>query len=173
MFRDALASTGEAAPQLLDIAQLVARSLPDPSQLAAELPIDSAGPRLQRPQGSRCSYSGSITITSLTPDILQTIQKAADDRALTLDIGNNYIELEFEGRDSNQFVVDFLRILAKAVGTASGEFRCEITADRQDPLYEFFTIRDSKLFRQRGLIIRESEEDITDKTSLTRQSETS
>jgi Fe-S oxidoreductase len=28
MFRDALASTGEAAPQLLDIAQIAARSLP-------------------------------------------------------------------------------------------------------------------------------------------------
>jgi hypothetical protein len=28
MFRDALASTGEAAPQLLDIAQIAARGLP-------------------------------------------------------------------------------------------------------------------------------------------------
>jgi hypothetical protein len=28
MFRDALASTGEPAPHLLDIAQLVARSIP-------------------------------------------------------------------------------------------------------------------------------------------------
>jgi Fe-S oxidoreductase len=29
MFRDALAATGEAAPQLLDIAQLAARRLPE------------------------------------------------------------------------------------------------------------------------------------------------
>jgi hypothetical protein len=28
MFRDALAATGEAAPQLMDIAQLAARGLP-------------------------------------------------------------------------------------------------------------------------------------------------
>jgi hypothetical protein len=28
MFRDALSATGEAAPQLLDIAQLTARNLP-------------------------------------------------------------------------------------------------------------------------------------------------
>jgi len=172
MFRDALASTGESAPQLLDIVQLVARSLPDPAHPATPSPQESAGPRLQRPAGSHCSYSGSISITSLTPEILETIQKAADDRALTLDIGNNYIEFEFEGRDSNQFVVDFFRILAKAVRTASGEFRCEITADKQEPLYEFFKFRDSKLFRQRGLIVRESEEDITDNTSLTQQSET-
>ena len=173
MFRDALASTGEAAPQLLDIAQLVARRLPDPAQHAAELRADSSGPRLQRPEGSRCSYSGSITTTSLTSDVIETIQEAADDRALTLDIGNNYIELEFDGRDSSQFVVDFLRIMAKAVGTASGEFRCEITANKQEPLYEFFKIRDSRLFRQRGLIVRESEEDITSgNTSPTQQSET-
>jgi Fe-S oxidoreductase len=160
MFRDALASSGEAAPQLLDIAQLVARSLP-PAQPEPAQPAMDSGPRLQRPKGSRCSYSGSIKSLALTPDTLETIQKAADARALTLDIGNNYIQLEFEGRDANQFVVDFLRILATAVGTASGEFRCEITVEKQDPLYEFFTIRDSKLFRQRGLIVRESEEDIT------------
>jgi len=159
MFRDALASSGDSAPNLVDIAQLVARSLPPvepPAQPAAD-----AGPRLERPKGSHCNYSGSITIDPLTPDTLETIHKAADERALTLDIGNNYIEFEFEGRDNNQFVVDFLRILAKAVENASGEFRCEITVDKQDPLYEFFTIRDSKLFRQRGLIVRESEEDIT------------
>ena len=159
MFRDALASSGDAAPNLVDIAQLVARALP-PLEPPAQ-PIADAGPRLERPKGSHCSYTGSITIDPLTPDTLETIHKAADERALTLDIGNNYIEFEFEGRDSNQFVVDFLRILAKAVGTATGEFRCEITVDKQDPLYEFFTIRDSKLFRQRGLIVRESEEDIT------------
>jgi hypothetical protein len=29
MFRDALAATGESAPQLLDIAQLAARGLPE------------------------------------------------------------------------------------------------------------------------------------------------
>jgi hypothetical protein len=30
MFRDALASQGDGAPQLLDIAQLAARDLPEP-----------------------------------------------------------------------------------------------------------------------------------------------
>jgi hypothetical protein len=97
----------------------------------------------------------------LTSETIEAVQKAADKRGLILDIGNNYIELDFEGRDSNQFVVDFLRILAQAVGTACGEFRCEIAVEQEDPLYEFFKIRDGRLIRQRGLIVRESEEDIS------------
>jgi Fe-S oxidoreductase len=185
MFRDALASTAGTAPQLLDIAQLAARSLPpavpnpprqNPQEPMAPIhpihptdpiaPIDppgsSSGPRLSRPSGSRCTYTGHITTGSLlTSETIEAVQKAADERGLILDIGNNYIECEFEGRDSNQFVVGFLRILAQAVGSASGEFRCEITVEHEDPLYEFFKIRDGRLIRQRGLILRESEEDIT------------
>jgi Fe-S oxidoreductase len=38
MFRDALAATGDAAPQLLDIAQLTARALPQSSAVKAEQP---------------------------------------------------------------------------------------------------------------------------------------
>ena len=38
MFRDALAATGEAAPQLLDIAQLAARSLPQTITVKTEQP---------------------------------------------------------------------------------------------------------------------------------------
>lgn len=125
-------------------------------------PGSSSGPRLSRPSGSRCTYTGHITTGSLlTSETIEAVQKAADERGLILDIGNNYIECEFEGRDSNQFVVGFLRILAQAVGSASGEFRCEITVEHEDPLYEFFKIRDGRLIRQRGLILRESEEDIT------------
>jgi Fe-S oxidoreductase len=166
MFRDALAATGEGAPQLLDIAQIAARTLPlsnpnQPAQPAAELTVPANGPKLTRPQGAHCSYSGAISTPALSPGAVETIQKAADASGLSIEIGNNYIEFEFEGRDSNQFVVDFLRTLAQAVGTASGEFRCEVKVDKEDPLYEFFSIRDSRLIRQRGLIVREPEEDIT------------
>jgi Fe-S oxidoreductase len=166
MFRDALASTGRPAPQLLDIAQIAARSLPsgDPgpqTQGALESMVPPSGPRLSRPAGSRCSYSGHITTTLLTAEAIETVQQAADSRGLTLDIGNNYIEFEFEGRDSNQFVVEFFRIMARAVRDAKGEFRCEVTAANQDALYEFFKIREGRLIRQRGLVVRESEEDIT------------
>jgi len=33
MFRDALATTGESAPQLLDIAEIAARGLPPPQEV--------------------------------------------------------------------------------------------------------------------------------------------
>jgi hypothetical protein len=166
MFRDALAATGEGAPQLLDIAQIAARSLPSnkpepPAQSAAEPKAPASLPRLTRPAGAHCFYSGTINTPALSHNAVQTIEKAADACGLSLDIGNNYIEFAFEGRDSNQFVVGFLRTLAHAVGTANGEFRCEVKVGKEDSLYEFFMIRNGRLIRQRGLIVREPEEDIT------------
>jgi hypothetical protein len=123
--------------------------------------VQANGPKLTRPEGALCSYSGAITTPALSHDAVETIRKAADASDLSIEIGNNYIEFEFDGRDHDQFVVDFLRTLAKAVGTATGEFRCEVKLDKEDPLYEFFLIRDSRLIRQRGLIVREREQDIT------------
>ena len=166
MFRDALAATGEGAPQLLDIAQIAARSLPtakpEPTaQLAVESKVPESESPLTRPPGAHCSYSGVIHTTALSHDAIETIQKAADASGLSVEIGNNYIEFDFEGRDSNQFVVEFLRTLAHAVETASGEFRCEVQVEKEDPLFEFFSIREGRLIRQRAVIVREKEEDIT------------
>jgi hypothetical protein len=118
-------------------------------------------PKLVRPQGAICSYSGSIRTDALSHESVENIQKAAESCGLSLDIGNNYVEFAFEGRDSNQFVVEFLRTLAHAVENASGEFRCEVTRENEDPLFEFFSIRNRRLIRQRGVIARENEEDIT------------
>jgi hypothetical protein len=33
--------------------------------------------------------------------------------------------------------------------------------EKADPLFEFFSIRDGRLIRQRGVIVRQQEEDIT------------
>jgi hypothetical protein len=118
-------------------------------------------PKLTRPPGAHCSYSGSVHTTALSHDAVDAIQKAADSCGLSIEIGNNYVEFAFEGRDSNQFVVEFLRTLAHAVETASGEFRCEVKVEKEDTFFEFFSIRDRRLIRQRGVIVRQKEEDIT------------
>jgi hypothetical protein len=126
-----------------------------------ESKVPVSEPRLTRPPGAHCSYSGVIHTTALSHDAIETIQKSADASGLSVEIGNNYIEFDFEGRDSNQFVVDFLRTMAQAVETATGEFRCEVSVEKADPLFEFFSIRDGRLIRQRGVIVRQQEEDIT------------
>ena len=112
-----------------------------------------------RPEGSLCSYSGYLSVPALTPQVAEQVDAAAKAAGLDVEIGNCSIEVEYKGRDSNQFVVEFLKKLAAAIGTASGEIRCEIGTDEADPCFEFFTIRDSKLVRQRGSIVRQPGEE--------------
>jgi hypothetical protein len=120
---------------------------------------------LFRREGSLCSYDAYLTDISLSREAVDALLKDASSCGLSLDAGEDYIEFEFKGRDSNQFVVDFLRRLAASIGSADGEIRCEITIDEQDPLFEFFQIRDRKLFRQRARITREDQEDVTCRAS--------
>jgi hypothetical protein len=108
-----------------------------------------------------CTYSGAIKTEALSHEAVEAIQKAADACGLSIEIGNNYIEFAFEGRDSNQFVVEFLRTMAHFVGTAKGEFRCEVHAEKGDPQFEFFRMRDKRLIRQRAVLVRQAEEDVT------------
>ncbi len=80
-----------------------------------------------RPRGCLCSYQGYLTGFALTSTSLTQIREDARKRGFpNLDLGDNYLEFAFEGRDSNQHVVDFLRMLAPTIGSASGEIRCEV-----------------------------------------------
>ena len=56
---------------------------------------------------------------------------------------------------------EFLRTLAHAIGSATGAFRCEVQVEGEDPFFEFFSIRVGRLLRQRGVIVRQQEDDIT------------
>lgn len=114
-----------------------------------------------RPEDSLCSYTGYLSVPSLAPQASEQVRSAAQDAGLDVDIGSGSIEFEYNGRDSNQFVVDFLKKIASAIGTASGEIRCEITADEGDPCFEFFKIRHSKLIRQKASIVRQPEVEVS------------
>ncbi len=114
-----------------------------------------------RPEGAICSYNGYLSVPSLTPERAEQLESAAQTAGLTIDVGSKSIEFAFEGRDTNLFVVAFLRHVAAIIGTASGEIRCEIAADQADPCFEFFRISNGRLFRQLGEIVRQPEEDVS------------
>lgn len=114
-----------------------------------------------RPEGAVCSYSGYLSVPSLTPQAAELVRSAAQAAGLEVDIGSGSIEFGYDGRDSNRFVVEFLRQVASAIGTASGEVRCEVAADGADPCFEFYRISNGRLLRQTGAIVRQPEEDIS------------
>ena len=113
-----------------------------------------------RPEGAVCSYSGYLSVPTLTPSAAERVLAAALASGLEIDIESGSIEFEYEGRDSNCFVVRFLQEVALLIGTASGEIRCEIAADDRDPCFEFYRISGGRLFRQIGAIVRQPEQDV-------------
>ena len=103
----------------------------------------------QRPAGALCSYSGYLTGFTLDPELVASLRTTAQRIGINLDVERNFIELSFVGRDSNDFVIAFLSELARAIGDADGEIRCEITIDELDPLFEFYRVSEGKLLRQK------------------------
>ena len=62
--------------------------------------------------------------------------------------------IEYEGQDPDRKVLKFLSGIAKVIKDGEGEIECEITKDGFDPCFEFYTIKDSKVYIQPGKIVK-------------------
>jgi hypothetical protein len=72
------------------------------------------------------------------------------------------IEIEYIGRDSSRFIVRTLARLARLIGNADGEVRCQIDGDADELWFEFYRIRDGRLFRQDAEVVRQPEYEVTE-----------
>lgn len=115
--------------------------------------------------GTQRNYSGWLQISV---DLAQRekLKFLAQNVGLELDVGNNYIEFEYQGRDSNQFVVKFLMAMAKIILDAQGEVRCEMEPEEGDPVFNFYSFKEGQLLLQHGEIKRGITELVTVRWSL-------
>lgn len=60
---------------------------------------------------------------------------------------------------SSRFVVRMLKQLANLIGDATGEVQ-RLTGDALEMWYGFYTIRGGRLFRQRGEVVRQQEDEV-------------
>ena len=105
-------------------------------------------------------YDGYLSI-EIPPLQAATIARSAQDKGLLgLEIGRGSLVFKYSGRDTNRWVVDFLRQLAAEVGDACGEIVCTLTHDDSDPTFEFYRISGGRLIRQRGSIVRQPSQDV-------------
>ena len=93
----------------------------------------------------------------------QTLQQLATvlKESQAFNVSPRMIEVEFTGRGTNRVVERTLLQLAPILGNAQGEVRCEVSGDIDQLWFEFFTIRNGRLFRQRGEIVRAPQEEVT------------
>ena len=103
-------------------------------------------------------YSAFLVLKPINDFQIRQIKSIAEKYNLHIDIGDSHLEFEYSGRDSNRFVVKFLRDIAPTIGKAFGEVVCEIINDDRDNDFEFYQIRDGKLLFQPGKIVRGQEQ---------------
>ena len=107
-------------------------------------------------------YSAYLIFDVLPEEEIQKIRSVAENFNLELDIGSDYLEFEYSGRDTERQILIFLCKIAKVIGDAKGEIRCEKHNDEIDPLFEFLKITGGNLLLQKGRIVRENKHKIVD-----------
>lgn len=98
-------------------------------------------------------YSG-MWLAEITDHARERIRDAATSAGLEVDIFHTGIELEYQGRDTNRFVVRLLQQVAAVLGDAEGEIECAVASDSADRHFEFYTVVKGVLVRQVARIVR-------------------
>ena len=76
----------------------------------------------------------------------------------TVKIGVDYLEIAYADQDVSQEIIQLLQSLAEIIQNAVGEIICAVENESADSEFEFYFIKQGKLFRQKGRILREKVE---------------
>lgn len=103
-------------------------------------------------------YGCYMSFAPLSDEKLQQAKSLIDASGVGFDIGANYLEFDYTGRDTNRKVARLLWALAPIIGDAQGEAQCQLNWEGSDATFEFYLIKNYQLIRQRGRIVRETAE---------------
>ncbi|MCC7124600.1 MAG: hypothetical protein IT178_07115 [Acidobacteria bacterium] len=129
---------------------------------ASGLSLMSINSDLNRPESDlRCWYSGYLIVGHLSEGVTRKVADLVSEFP-GFEVTSTAIELEYKGRDSSRAIVRALLRLARLIENADGEVRCQIEGDSDQLWFEFYWIRDRRLFRQRADVVRQPEREVTE-----------
>ncbi len=103
------------------------------------------------------TYDGYFTFKLLSREKADHLDDLFAESGIEVDLALQSLEFSWMGRERENSILKLFMEVAKAVGEAEGELRCEIDDDAVDPHFEFFTIKQGQLHLQRGKLVREGE----------------
>jgi hypothetical protein len=103
------------------------------------------------------TYDGYFTFKILSRESADHLDDLFAESGIEVDLALQSLEFSWMGRERDHVILKLFMAVAKTIGDAEGELRCEIDDDAVDPHFEFFTIKQGQLLLQRGKIVRESE----------------
>lgn len=103
------------------------------------------------------TYDGYFTFKILSRESADQLDDLFAESGIEVDLALQSLEFSWMGIERENVILKLFMEVAKTIGDAEGELRCEIDDDAVDPHFEFFTIKQGQLLLQRGKLLRESE----------------
>lgn len=103
------------------------------------------------------TYDGYFTFKILSREQADHLDNVFAESGIEVDLALQSLEFSWMGCERENVIVKLFMQVARTIGDAEGELRCEIDDDAVDPHFEFFTIKEGQLLMQRGAVVRESE----------------
>jgi hypothetical protein len=119
------------------------------------LDLNRPGSDLQR------SYSGHLIFGQLPAEVARQVADLVKEYP-AFDVAPTAIEVEYIGRDTSGVILRTLVRLARLIENADGGVRCQIEGDGDELWFEFYRIREGRLFRQHAEVVRQPEHEVTE-----------
>lgn len=104
------------------------------------------------------TYDGSFSFKMLSREKADHLDSLFHEAGIEADLALQSLDFSWMGQERDESIIKLFRAVAAAVIDAEGELRCEIDDDNVDPRFEFFTIKQGRLWLRRGSLVREVEE---------------
>ena len=108
----------------------------------------------------RC-YSGYLIFRQLPAEVARQVADLVKEYP-AFDVAERAIDIEYVGRDTSRVILRTLVRLARLIENADGEVRCHVEGDVGELWFEFYRIRDGRLFRQHAEVVRQPEHEVTE-----------
>ena len=111
-------------------------------------------------------YDGLIRFASLTARQQEQIRDVLQTANFQAILTPTLMEVSYAGHDTGRHIVRLLCDVARIIVNADGEIVCSFSGDNtlghnvSETEYEFYRIRDGKLYRQHGHIVRDESQEV-------------
>jgi hypothetical protein len=105
-------------------------------------------------------YSGYLSFGEVSTALARELAVIGE-LSSAVDVYPTGVEVRYTGRDTNRKNVRLLLQLAELIRSAEGEVRCQVSGEGNQMWFEFYQIKDGRLLRQRGDVVRQPAQEVT------------
>lgn len=106
------------------------------------------------------TYQGRVVYPLVSSIIHLRLKQLFEKYRLTSSMNDQGLEVSYAGRDANRWYLEFLKEFAQVVPDARGDILCRIEAMDGDQEFEFYYLREGRVYWQEGTIIKDPQTEV-------------